>query len=87
MYAIRSYYVGRIPIYIHTDGFLPLNDDIDWKQHVVWIEPYEQDLVAEKVVSFHNQLTPQSLQLLCEQNRKLWEQQLTMTGFFKASCK
>ncbi|GAA4290570.1 exostosin domain-containing protein [Aestuariibaculum suncheonense] len=79
--------MGRIPIYIHTDGFLPLSDQIDWKQHVVWIDSSEQDKIVEKVVSFHSQLNPERLKSLSESNRKLWEEKLTMKGFFKTVSK
>ncbi|MBD0823880.1 exostosin domain-containing protein [Aestuariibaculum marinum] len=84
-FSVRFYetlMMGRIPVYIHTDGFLPLNDTIDWKHHVVWIEPDEQHKIAEKVLSFHSQLTAESLKVLSESNRKLWEDKLRMKGFF-----
>lgn len=86
-FSVRFYetlMMGRIPVYIDSDGFLPLNDVIDWKQHVVWVEPDERDMVAEKVVSFHNKLTPESFFELCENNRKLWEEHLTLKGFFQS---
>jgi len=85
-FSVRFYetlMMGRIPIYIHTDGLLPLSDVIDWKQHLVWVEPHERHLVAEKAVSFHNNLTPELFFKLCESNRKLWEEHLTLKGFFQ----
>ncbi|WP_452218806.1 hypothetical protein [Lacinutrix undariae] len=39
-FSVRLYEtlaMGRIPVYVHTDGFLPLQDVIDWKQHMVWV--------------------------------------------------
>lgn len=85
-FSVRFYetlMMGRIPIYVHTDGLLPLSDNIDWKAHVVWIDTHEQHLVAEKVVSFHNKLTAEGFLKLCDNNRKLWEERLTLKGFFK----
>ncbi|WP_027136899.1 glycosyltransferase family 47 protein [Gaetbulibacter saemankumensis] len=89
-FSVRFYetlMMGRIPIYVHTDGFLPLSDVVDWKQHVVWIAPHEQDRIAEKVLSFHSQLTPEGLLALCRRNRELWANRLTLDGFFKSVCK
>ncbi len=85
-FSVRFYetlMMGRIPIYVNTDGFLPFSNMINWKQHVVWVEPEEQQQIAEKVLSFHSQLTPESFFKLCESNRKLWENKLTLNGFFK----
>lgn len=89
-FSVRFYetlMMGRIPVYIHMDGFLPLEDEINWKNHVVWIEQNEQDKIVEKILSFHSELTPQSFLRLCESNRKLWESRLTMNGFFKTTFK
>ncbi|MGE5943061.1 MAG: exostosin family protein [Flavobacteriales bacterium] len=86
-FSVRFYetlMMGRIPIYMHTDGLLPLSDVIDWKRHLVWVESHERHIVAEKVVSFHNNLTPELFFKLCESNRKLWEEHLTLKGFFQS---
>ncbi|MFC5195473.1 exostosin family protein [Bizionia hallyeonensis] len=75
--------MGRIPIYVHTDGLLPLSDTIDWKKHVVWIERHEISDIAEKVLAFHKDLNDITLNELFTANRNLWLDSLRMGSFFK----
>ncbi|GGH45950.1 hypothetical protein IA57_09845 [Mangrovimonas yunxiaonensis] len=75
--------MGRIPIYVNTDGLLPLQDAIDWKQHVVWVEYKDKDSLYEKVLEFHKSLTEEDFLQLCRANRQLWESKLKMASFFK----
>jgi len=85
-FSVRFYEtlaMGRIPIFINTDCILPLADKINWKNHVVWVEENELDLLEEKVVAFHNQFTLSAFKRLQESNRNLWEEKLTLGGFFK----
>jgi len=85
-FSVRLYEtlaMGRIPVFINTDCILPLADTIDWKKHVVWIEENEIGNIEEKIVQFHEKLNPDSFKNLQLQNRKLWEEQLTLGGFFK----
>lgn len=77
--------MGRIPIYLHSDGLLPLSDIIEWKRHVVWIDWQERFNIAEKVLDFHNRLNEETLQALGNSNRKLWESYLQVGDFFKKS--
>ncbi|MEO5991473.1 MAG: exostosin family protein [Ferruginibacter sp.] len=84
-FSVRFYetlMMGRIPLYIHTDGYLPLSDEIDWKAHVVWIDYKDRDRIAEILLDFHQQLDQESLIALFQENRKLWEEKLTLSGFF-----
>lgn len=85
-FSIRFYEalaMGRIPVFINTDCILPLEDKIDWKKHVVWIEESEINSIEEKIVQFHTKLTPDTFKDLQQSNRKLWEDKLTLGGFFK----
>lgn len=85
-FSVRFYetlMMGRIPLYIHTDGFLPLAEEIEWKKHVVWVDEKELHLTAEKLIAFHTNLSGNKLQELCSANRKLWEEKLCLDGFFK----
>src|SRR5690606_327431 len=75
--------MGRIPIFINTDCVLPLDDRIDWKKHVVWIDYKEHHQVTEKVRQFHNALSKEDFIALQHSNRILWQEKLTMGGFFK----
>lgn len=87
-FSVRLYEtlaMGRIPVFINTNCILPLVDKIDWKKHVVWIEEDELHLIEEKIMLFHNQLTPKTFIDLQHSNRKLWEEKLTLGGFFKTA--
>lgn len=85
-FSVRFYEtlaMGRIPIFINTDCILPLADKIDWKKHVVWLEENEISKIEEKVIEFHQQFTFKEIKDIQKSNRKLWEEQLTLGGFFK----
>lgn len=89
-FSVRFYEalaMGRIPVFINTDCLLPLADKIDWKQHVVWVEHTEKQKVAQKVMAFHQQHTPASFKKLQQANRNLWQERLTLSGFFKTTLK
>lgn len=85
-FSVRLYEalaMGRIPVFINTDCILPLTDKIDWKKQMVWVEENELHLLEEKIIQFHHQLTPKTFIDLQHSNRKLWEEKLTLGGFFK----
>jgi len=85
-FSVRFYEalaMGRVPVFINTDCLLPLENKIDWKKHVVWVEENEINQIEEKITDFHNKLNPESFIRLQESNRKLWEEKLTLGGFFK----
>ncbi|MDN3725297.1 exostosin family protein [Aequorivita sp. SDUM287046] len=85
-FSIRLYEtlaMGRIPIFINTDCSLPLENTIDWKKHMVWVEYSERNQVSEKVKAFHDSLSKADFIDLQLANRTLWKEQLTMGGFFK----
>lgn len=84
-FSVRLYEtlaMGRIPVYVHTDGLLPLAHVIDWKQHVVWVEENELSIIGEKVLAFHEALGPEGLTALFLKNRDLWKDCLQLGGFF-----
>lgn len=84
-FSIRFYEalaMGRIPVFINTNCGLPFDEEIDWKKHVVWVEYIERHKVAEKVVDFHRTLSERDFIDLQYSNRKLWEERLTLRGFF-----
>jgi len=84
-FSVRFYEtlaMGRIPVFINTDCSLPFYDSIDWRKHVVWVEYKDRHLVVQKVLEFHNNLSKQDFADLQYANRKLWEEKLTLGGFF-----
>jgi hypothetical protein len=85
-FSVRLYEtlaMGRIPVFINTDCILPLANKIDWKKHLVWVEDHELDQLEEIIIKFHNKYTPEEFKRLQDFNRKLWEEKLTLGGFFK----
>lgn len=85
-FSVRLYEtlaMGRIPIFVNTDCLLPLQDKIDWKKHVVWVEKSDLNKIGDKVLEFHHQLTSENFIELQKKNRKLWEEKLRIGGFFK----
>lgn len=86
-YSVRFYEtlaMGRIPVYVNTQGSLPLETQIKWKDHVVWVEKNELNSIGEKICDFHNTLNAYTFQDLLSKNRKLWEDQLTLGSYFKS---
>ncbi|MAZ72117.1 MAG: hypothetical protein CMC70_03125 [Flavobacteriaceae bacterium] len=85
-FSVRFYEtlaMGRIPVFINTNCLLPLPNKIDWKKQVVWVNYEDRDRVSEKVLNFHKRLSHKQFQDLQQQNRSLWQEQLTLGGFFK----
>jgi len=84
-YSNRFYEVlscGRIPIFLDTDCKLPLDTLIDWKKYCVWVDEKDLSYIGEKVLDFHNSLSPQEfvdLQYAC---RELWLHWLSPEGFY-----
>ena len=84
-FSIRFYEalaMGRIPVFINTDCALPFDEELDWKKHLVWVEYNERHKVAKKVADFHQALSEKEFIDLQLANRKLWEERLTLRGFF-----
>jgi len=89
-FSVRFYEalaMGRIPVFINTDCSLPLPDDIDWKNHVVWVAYKDRHQVAARVSTFHQSLSESDFFALQQHNRKLWEEELTLGGFFREFLK
>jgi hypothetical protein len=84
-FSVRFYEtlaMGRIPVFIDTDCLLPHKDSINWKDHVVWVDYRDRNLVAQKVANFHHSLDKEAFENLQQSNRRLWEEKLTLGGFF-----
>ncbi|NJL11424.1 MAG: exostosin family protein [Calothrix sp. SM1_7_51] len=73
---------GRIPVFVNSNCTLPYDFEIDWKKYCVWVEEDEIHLIAEKVLEFHEQLSPQDFVSLQYECRQIWEQWLSPEGFF-----
>jgi hypothetical protein len=73
---------GRIPILISTDSKLPYEEFIDWSKHIVRVEHYELDKIAEEVIKFHSKFSNDELIALQAENRKLWIEMLSVKGYY-----
>lgn len=85
-FSVRFYEtlaMGRIPIFVNTDCMLPLEQEINWKRHVVWVEANESHKIVDKVLAFHENLNPVTFEALQKANRELWETKLQLRGYFE----
>jgi len=86
-FSVRFYEtlaMGRIPIVVDTNGFFPLENAINWKKHAVWVPYNKRNKLADFIVQFHQKHTPDSFVRFQESNRTLWEEKLTLEGFFNS---
>ncbi|WP_291114646.1 exostosin domain-containing protein [Flavobacterium sp. UBA6135] len=85
-FSVRLYetlLMGKIPIFVNTDCLLPLADEVDWKQHMVWVEWEERHLIVDKVLEFHKTISNEDFLELQRKNRKLWKEILTVAHYMK----
>ena len=85
-FSIRFYetlMMGRIPIFINTDCLLPLEDLIDWRSHVVWIEWEDRYRITEILKNFHSKISQHDFEKLQLNNRQLWLKFLQPNQIFK----
>ncbi len=84
-YSYRFYETlscGRIPILINTDIVLPFEKWIDWRQYCVWVDASDLPNIAERVLEFHERLSPRQFQELQHECHQLWVNWLSPEGFF-----
>lgn len=89
-FSVRFYEalaMGCIPVFINTNSSLPFYNQIPWKNHIVWINYKDRKQVAQRVHEFHQKLSADDCLQIQLDNRKLWEEKLTLGGFFKEFLK
>ncbi|HET6917077.1 MAG TPA: hypothetical protein VFH56_13375 [Acidimicrobiales bacterium] len=74
--------MGRIPIFVDTDCMLPLEFDIDWRNHCVWVDASEIDRIGDRVLEFHESFTDSEFEERQRAARRLWETDISPEGFF-----
>jgi hypothetical protein len=85
-FSVRFYetlMMGKIPVFVNTDCLLPFNDEINWKNHVVWIEWKDRKSIAQIVADFHANLSTDEFVHLQINNRKLWKETLSIEGMLE----
>ncbi len=84
-FSVRIYETlanGRIPLFINTDCVLPFDNQVNWKEHLVWVEESDVKYVDELLSDFHNEIHPDDFKQMQINNRKLWEEYLSFEGFY-----
>ncbi|TRX41260.1 exostosin domain-containing protein [Flavobacterium restrictum] len=84
-FSVRLYEtlaLGRIPVLINTDCRLPFQTQINWKSHCLFIEEHDVDKIGEKILEFHNTLTPTAFEKWQKDNRALWQTYFTKENYF-----
>lgn len=84
-FSVRFYetlVLGRIPIFINTDCVMPLDEVVDYKKHMVWVEQDEIPYIGEKILDFHHSLSNEEFKTLQIECRNFWKNYLTFNGFF-----
>ena len=84
-FSVRFYQtlaMGRIPVLIDTDCLLPLEGVIDWTQHCIRIPQGKEHEMEQRLLEFHQNLTQEQFEYIQQENRKLWEDYLTLKTFF-----
>lgn len=74
--------MGRIPIFVDTDCVLPLDFEIDWRDHCVWVEADEIDHIGDRVLEFHEALGNSEFEDRQRTCRRIWETHISPEGFF-----
>lgn len=74
---------GRIPVLVDTDCVLPYQEFIDWDKRIVLVEYENLDQIVDKVLEFHNKLTPGEFEELQVANRELWRTMLSVRGYYQ----
>lgn len=76
--------MGRIPVFVDTDCVLPLEFDVDWREHCVWVDETELDQIGERILEFHESVDEAEFQERQRASRDLWERCISPQGFFAA---
>jgi hypothetical protein len=85
-FSVRFYetlMMGKIPVFVNTDCLLPFEDEIDWKNHLVWVEWKDRKNIAKIVADFHTNLSAAEFVYLQINNRKLWKETLSVKGILE----
>jgi hypothetical protein len=84
-YTLRFYETlctGRIPIVLDSERVFPLDEIINWHEHVIII-PFKQIKSSAQIVHDFHVKNAQSLGEMKKSNRKLWEDYLSPEAYYK----
>ncbi|MBA65892.1 MAG: hypothetical protein CMG55_08845 [Candidatus Marinimicrobia bacterium] len=79
--------LGKIPILIDTNCVLPFEKYIQWDQHCLIIKESDFDQISMIIKSFFKTIEEKKFKEIQVQNRKLWIENLSYSGFFYKTIK
>jgi len=85
-FSVRFYetlLMGKIPIFVNTNCLLPFEEEINWKNHTVWVDWKDRKNIAQIVANFHEKLTEKDFINLQLANRKLWKETLSINNMLQ----
>lgn len=85
-YSLRFYEtlcLGRIPLFINSNCILPLQDKVDWKEIICWVDETNIDYLVEKIQDYHQSMTNHQFIEKQQYCREIWENYLSKEGFIK----
>jgi hypothetical protein len=74
--------LGRIPVFVDTECVLPLEFEVDWRDHCVWVEEDEIDVIGDRILAFHESVSDAEFEERQRACRRLWETRIAPQGFF-----
>lgn len=80
-YEILS--LGRIPLFIDTDCILPLEDIIDYKKFVVFVDYRNINSICEVILNFYKKTSDDDFIAMQKNARNSFEKYLNTTSFLK----
>jgi hypothetical protein len=85
-FSYRLYEVlscGRIPVFVNNDSVLPLENLIDWRKHLIWVEEKDISKLDKILLAYHNRISEKDFMALQKTNRRLYETHLSPCGFYR----
>jgi hypothetical protein len=74
---------GRIPLLVDTDGGIPYDFLLDWREAGPIVSVRDLRHLPEALLDFHHSLHPDDFLTLQVANRTRYEEYLTPEGFFR----
>jgi len=89
-YSFRFYETlraGRIPVFVDTDCVLPLEEWIDYRQRMVWVNESDVHNIGHRLLQFHAQINGDAFINLQSELQGLWNAFLSPGVFFKQAVR
>lgn len=77
--------LGHVPVFVNTDCVLPLEDKIDYKKFILFVDYQDLPQIRERVKQFWSKMNNEEFQSMQRMARQTFEQYLNMASFLKYS--